>query len=352
MSLPTAEAQIEFLQNIQRLFNEGEFQATYKFALLLTLAELAVEHGDDTGNETSLPMALVAEKFAELYWRQVAPYQSGLPETRSSVLSQNLGVQAAVVNHLAVIHADCGGRFSLVRQHPSWTAALGKISAVIRNMPLRYLQIIGRLQVPFLYDYPAPPGRIILKHGVAFNFRRYQGLIQQFARAGWIDHVRGNARNSPMLGQADDLEAFMFGSKRASVTMVAPVLQALQEDRCFYCQERLRGTAEVDHFIPLARYPRDTAHNFVLAHRNCNNDKRELLAAKPHVERWLEQTERHDQEISSRLGDLGFVADRACSRLVAQWAYGQAVETHAQVWSGRGVVLPIGNDYLNLFAGG
>lgn len=352
MSLPTAEAQIEFLQNIQRLFNEGEFQATYKFALLLTLAELAVEHGDDTGSETRLPMPVVAEKFAELYWRQVAPYQSGLPDTRPSVLSQNLGVQAAVVNHLVVIHADCGGRFSLARQHPSWTAALGRISAVIRNMPLRYLQMIGGVQVPFLYDYPAPPGRIVLKPGVAFNLRRYQALIQQLARAGWIDHVRGNSRNSPMLGQTDDLEAFMFGSKRASLVMVAPVLDDIQKNRCFYCQERLRGSAEVDHFIPWARYPRDTAHNFVLAHRTCNNDKREFLVAKPHVQHWLEHIEQHDDEIGSRLGELGFVADRECSRLVAEWAYAQAVTLRAQVWSGRGIVIPISDDYLGIFAGG
>ena len=58
-------------------FDEGEFQATYKYALLLTLAELAVEHGVDAGGEIDLPMQLVAEKFAEFYWRKVAPYAVG-----------------------------------------------------------------------------------------------------------------------------------------------------------------------------------------------------------------------------------------------------------------------------------
>lgn len=346
MSLPTAEQQIEFLQHIQRLFDEGEFQATYKFALLLTLAELAVERGDDSGAELSLPMPLVAEKFAEFYWRQVVPYQSGLTGTNPNVLSQNLGVQAAVVNHLADIHRKSGGLFSRARAHPDWKQVLSLIASVIRTMPLRYLQIIGGVQVPFLYDYPAPPGVILLKVGVAFNLRRYQALIQHFARAGWIDHVRGNSRNAPMLGQTDDLEAFMFGSKRASLASVAQVLTDVQSDRCFYCQEKLRGSAEVDHFVPWARYPRDTAHNFVLAHRACNNDKRELLAARHHLERWVEQMERTGSEIGGRLGELGFIADPNCSRLVARWAYGQTIAVKGQVWSGRGVVVPIAADYL------
>ena len=349
MTLPSAEAQIAFLQNIQRLFDEGEFQATYKYALLLTLAELAVECGNDSGDELGLPMPRVAEKFAEFYRRQVIPYQSGLAGTEPNVLSQNLGVQAAVVNHLADIHQKSGGLLSRARAHPDWASVLSRIASLIRTMPLRYLQVIGGVQVPFLYDYPAPPGVILLKPGVAFNLRRYQALIQQFARGGWVDHVRGNSRNAPMLGQTDDLEAFMFGSQRASLASVAVVLLDAQSGCCFYCKERLRGNAEVDHFIPWARYPRDTAHNFVLAHRNCNSDKRELLAARPHLERWVEQLERHPGDVGDRLAALGFIADPDCSRRVARWAYAQTIAVQGQVWAGRGVVLPVSPDYLELF---
>jgi 5-methylcytosine-specific restriction endonuclease McrA len=349
VSVPTAGEQIDFLQQIQRLFAEGEFQATYKYALLLTLAELAVEHGDDSGAELDLPMPRVAEKFAELYWRQASPYQSGQHGTVASILSQNLGAQAAVVNRLAEIHQDCGGQFSRARLHPNWKGVLSGISSVIRNMPLRYLQIIGGKQVPFLYDYPARPGLIRLKSGVAFNLRRYQMLIQQLARAGWVDHVRGNSRNTPMLGQLDDLESFMFGSKRASLGMVVPVLAKVQSDRCFYCSNRLQNASEVDHFIPWARYPRDTAHNFVLAHRTCNKDKRELLAARQHLEHWLEQIRGYGDEIGGQLAKLGFVSDAASSKAVTRWAYEQAVTVSAHAWAGRGVVVPVGPEYLEVF---
>jgi hypothetical protein len=40
---PTPERQVEFLRNIQRLLAEGLFTASYKFALLHAIADLAVE---------------------------------------------------------------------------------------------------------------------------------------------------------------------------------------------------------------------------------------------------------------------------------------------------------------------
>ena len=348
MSIPSADEQIAFLQQIQRLFSEGEFQATYKYALLLSMAELAVELGNDTGCTLDLPMQQLAEKFAELYWRQVVPYQSGQAGTQSEVLSQNLGIQAAVINHLRPIYRDCGGKISRAPRHPDWMPVIREISTLIRAMPLRYLQILGGTLVPFLYDYPAPPRKVTLKPGVAYNLRRYQALIQQFARAGWIDHVRGNSRNQPMLGQIDDLESFMFGSKRSSLTQVAPILEARQSGRCFYCQEKLRGAAEVDHFIPWARYPRDTAHNFVLAHRSCNNDKRDMLAASLHLRNWLQRNMDYGDEMGVQIGELGFVADITSSILIARWAYGQALAVKAQVWSKKGVLEPISSDCLEV----
>ena len=337
MTPPDAEAQTVFLQKIQRIFSEGEFAATYKYALLLTLAELAVEAGDDSGAALDLPLTAVGEKFAELYWRQLATYQSGLPETMAAVLRQNQGAQAAVVNHLRDLHRLSAGRLSIARRMAGWAPAIRKVADTVRTMPLRYLQVVGGRLDLFLYDYPGPRGVVRLRPGVAFNLRRYQGLIQEFARSGWIRHVRANRLNLPMLGTADDLESFMFGSPRAPLAPVAEILAPIQAHRCFYCDGRLDTRSEVDHFIPWARYPRDTAHNFVLAHRGCNNDKRDFLAARRHLERWLRHLDGYGSEIGGLLAGLGFLADAGCSRQVARWAYGQAVESGSFGWTGRGM---------------
>ena len=40
--IPTAEERLRFLQDVQRLIDEGLYSATYKFALLSALTDLAV----------------------------------------------------------------------------------------------------------------------------------------------------------------------------------------------------------------------------------------------------------------------------------------------------------------------
>jgi hypothetical protein len=41
----------------------------------------------------------------------------------------------------------------------------------------------------------------------------------------------------------------------------------------------LRPATAVNHFVPWSRYPRDLAHNLVLAHGGCNSRKSDLLGA-------------------------------------------------------------------------
>lgn len=353
MSVPSPERQIHFLQHVQRLFAEGEFSATYKYALILALAELAVERSDDSGGELELPLLAISEKFAELYWRQLAPYSSGQPKTRAGILHQNHGVQAAVVQHLIGLYKASGGRLSTARSLADWEGGIRAVAGVVRQMPLQHLQVMGGRLEPFLYDYPLPARAtaVRLKPGVAYNLRRYQGLIQQLSRAGWVEHIRQVRQNAPMLGQLDDLETFMFGSSRAPLSAVAGVLAPVQDHRCFYCRRRLDGRGEVDHFIPWARYPRDTAHNFVLAHRSCNNDKRDMLAAKSHLEEWMEHIHVREQELGETLTELGFLADLACSTQIANWAYGQSVGTGSMGWVAKGRYEPLDQSCLAVFEG-
>ena len=92
---PTSDEQIEFLVKIQRLLDEGLFVATYKFALLLSLADLSIELGDDSGAGLNLTTDDIAGKFVQYYWRHSMPYAA--PD-EARILRQNTGQQAAIVN--------------------------------------------------------------------------------------------------------------------------------------------------------------------------------------------------------------------------------------------------------------
>lgn len=327
---PTAEAQLQFLQHIQRLFEDGSFVATYKYALLMALAELAVE---DSGRSDPLviPMAAIGEKFADLYWAQTQPYASGAPGCSPAILAQNQGKQAAVINGLLRLRTAGMQTIGEARRSSDWPDVMRDIAQTVAGMPIQYLQNVGGTQVPFLYDYPlAERGKVNLKPGVAFMLRTFAALIQQLARAGWLNHVRQNQRNHQAIGRVDDLEQFMFGTPRAALAGVAPLLNQIQSKKCFYCGEGLPGTPDVDHFIPWIKYPRDLAHNFVLAHAGCNRRKSDMLAAERHLERWVMRNADYGDEIAGEL--KGFAADLTCSHRVAHWAYEQAITAGGSGW--------------------
>jgi len=113
-------------------------------------------------------------------------------------------------------------------------------------------------------------------------------------------------QNLEVLGETADLNEFLFGSERAALAVVRPVLLDVQRGRCFYCHAPLAPAAtHVDHFIAWARYPVDLGHNFVLADSRCNSQKRARLPACDHLAAWAERNaqfarKEHDREMSPR----------------------------------------------------
>src|SRR5262249_42409699 len=121
MSVPRSEEQVQFLLRVQRLLDEGVFTASYKFALLLALADLAVERGGDEGAALRLTTKDLATKFISLYWRQVVPYIARGDVTNSGRLWQNSGQQASIIERIAEAHLKHNGSLARCRASlPEW----------------------------------------------------------------------------------------------------------------------------------------------------------------------------------------------------------------------------------------
>lgn len=60
--------------------------ASYKFALLLVLADLSIEAGDDSGGALTITTDQIAVKFIKDCWRQAVPY---VASAEARVLQQN-----------------------------------------------------------------------------------------------------------------------------------------------------------------------------------------------------------------------------------------------------------------------
>jgi 5-methylcytosine-specific restriction endonuclease McrA len=344
---PSADAQLAFLSKLQRLLAEGDFTATYKFGLLIALADLAVELGADDGSALVLSVRQVAERFVALYWRHAVPYSSPQGAT-SGVLVQNLGAQAAVINAISDFRAATGvNSFLQAQGHPSYRGLVTTVGATVSAQPLEYLQNFGGATDPFLYERGR--GQVRLKEGVAYCLRRFHPLVQQLARTQWVEHIKGNHRNRTILGDGGDLEDFLFATSRQTLTLVSQELRRLDGDRCFYCSERL-GEADVDHFVPFALYGRDLVNNFVLAHPSCNRSKSDTLAAKGHLERWLERLLRRSDDLRELGRHAGIAADDATARRVASWAYGNVLASGGNAWLRPSVYMPVDGDYLRILS--
>lgn len=347
-SAPSAETQLQFLGKLQRLFTESDFTATYKFALLISLADLAIELGTDTDQALVLTNRQLGARFIGLYWKHCLPY-GNRKGNGTGILIQNHGTQAAVVSAISAFRERTGlASLQLASTHPDFRALLTSVSQTVSAQPLTYLQNFGGGNDEFLYERFGS-GKIRLKSGVAYCLRRFYPLIQQLARSHWIGHIKANRHNQPFLGEADDLDSFLFSASRQSLEVMGQGLRKLEGARCFYCGHSL-STADVDHFIPFAQYPRDLAHNFVLAHPGCNRSKSDTLAARVHLERWLERIMRQHDALTEIGLNAGLVTDRNTAKQVSQWAYTSAVAAQAKAWIRANSYTPIDATYADCFS--
>jgi hypothetical protein len=342
---PTPAEQIAFLGNIERLLSEGQFVATYKYALLIAIADLAVQLGSDDGSELELPLRAIAEQFLELYGRHSAPYGTGA----QSVLIQNNGQQASVISIVANLQRH-HGTLMRAQASPAWRGAITQTARLIRSMPLWRLQVLRNQTLDFLYERDAANDRITLKAGVAANLRRFHGMVVRLAQSEWMHFIQGLPSNAPLLGSTSDLGQFLFGAERSTLIAMTPALADAQRGQCLYCGRRV-STGHIDHFVPWSRYPRDLAHNLVLAHVECNHNKSDLLAAESHLEHWLQRNSDHDAGIVAAGRAANIIVDGPATIGVAAWAYAHNAALGAPAWSSGEIVEPLSGRWRSLLGG-
>ncbi|MFH1465456.1 MAG: HNH endonuclease domain-containing protein [Pseudomonadota bacterium] len=301
--------QLDVVERVLQILAEGRRSSTYKLAVLVGLLDLCQERTSELGwPPTSVTTRELAEKVIELYWPQVGQH-NGRP------LAQNRGQEGAILATVRVLHdtaqalpgpgASLHGVRSLRRAE--YEAAVDEVEWKLIEMPLPKLQRVGGDRIAWLYriewddDHLPTRGEvrryqqglatsfdncIRLLPDVALAFVRLHGLLRPFVEQQWVRQVA--AMNAL---EEDSLHGFLFGRDRQDLGAVRPVLLDLQRGGCFYCGGGVREVeAEVDHFLPWSRHPDDGLDNLVIAHRRCNRDKSDFLAAAEHVGRWRERS--------------------------------------------------------------
>jgi hypothetical protein len=336
---------LDFLRNLQQLLDEGVFVATYKHALLQSIADLAIEKSADEDGSMRVWVLDLAEKFIYYYWRQSAPYRGS-----DGILKQNSGRQAAIVNYVAETRAEYLTLPSCRSDKEEWQSLRRRVANVIKTMPLWKLQVVPGGTNEFLYrksEYEA--GSIRLLPDAVRSLRDLYVIITNFIRGAWISQILSIGYNRDILGDVAALPEFLFGSERASLERYRKVLREFQLSRCFYCGREVRS-GELDHFIPWSRYPVDLGHNFVYSHPNCNRAKRDFLADLHHLAKWNNDHLGNDGELDNALDRAGLIHDKLRSRHIAQWAYEQGEAARSHVWSDDGNLRLLGSRWRQILA--
>lgn len=325
-------ADIEFLENLQLVLAESRTNSSYKYALLIALADICVETAPaDDGSELEIPITAIAEKFLELYWRHGLPYGSGLRDDGGGVLNQNRGSQALVVTRASALRQAFGSPTS-ARRHRQWKQATSRLVGHLKEMPLWRLQRLRTRTLDFLYPEAPDADWITLRPGIAAAFRRFHTLVVRLVQAEWMAFLYSLPGNQIILGNSGDLADFLFGPQRESLTKARAALADLQSGKCFYCSRPVAGPGEVDHFIPWSRYPRNLVHNLVLADRRCNSAKSDALAGTEHWRRWLSHTQTNDRYLAAIGAANALPTDLDAAMHVASWCYSEAQRVGMELW--------------------
>lgn len=359
--------EVRFLEKLQWLLAEGDFSATYKFAVLLGLTELAVETASHDGYLEMFTTRQLAERVVGLYWPQVRPYAASGASAEAIVLKQNSGKQARIITTLSLLARETGGgpigQVQLTRAE-AYETCVREVEWKLIEMPLPRVQRLDSGEDRFLYeigwsvdDVERVGGRlksevrayqrgdasgfqntIRMKPGVVETLARLNGLIRQLIEARWVIEV---AKFNKSDLRDPSLAEHLFGSERTALERVRGPLTEAQAGRCFYCDGRLQKP-QVDHFVPWARYPDNRIENLVVADGTCNGSKGDHLAAEQHLTRWLRRfavEARERATLHEIAHELSWPEGGSSTLAIARHVYGQYPE-EARLWARSGQFTP------------
>lgn len=335
------------------ILDDGSFSATYKFAVVLALLDVCIENTARSGvPPSSITTRQLAERVLELYWSHAVPFRE------HGVLRQggnHHGQQAEILRDIDRFRIGSGAsggdtlhRAKLARPR-EYQRLLNAVEWKLIEMPIPRLQVLGRTEDRFLYEYAwgldvrpgtigayqrGSPGafdnRLNLKPGVSEHLVRLNGILRPLFQREWARKV---ARMNEL--PEAELESFLFGTDRVPLDAVRRPLLELQSGRCFYCDVVVNSRADVDHFLPWSRYADDGLDNLVVAHDGCNASKSAFLAAASHVERWRARLREHDTALDAIAEHQLWRRSPSRTLSVARALYLKLPET-ARLWESRG----------------
>ncbi len=240
----------------------------------------------------------------------------------------------------------CRNVADLRRQCPhDYERTLDEVERTFARYPIRLLQVVNGVNLPFLYDidwdervslsklHREGGGEVRFRPGAGDALLRLGPLVRPLIETQWARMV---ASINQIDLEEERLRAHLFGSIRSSFPLkMRQGLTDLYDGRCFYCDQRLGKRFDLDHFIPWSRYPNDAIENLVPADPRCNGDKRNTLPALSHLSRWSKQIEAANPHLVEMAQRNKWLSDQPRTLAIARSAY-RHLPSGTPLWLGPG----------------
>lgn len=305
-----------FLEAVQELIFSNSLNNTYKLALIIAIADLALEQPTqeiDADCPLRVPFERLGEKFLELYWPQTNDYQTevtlenGRRIDRCARIEQ--GANRGQLKIFSLIDQFCAHEELVASEtrRPTFLQARRIVGfdklirdctrdVVVKN-PLQYIK-----GCEFLFTLDRVGKALVISAKHADMLRRFHTTVTELARTRWENKVRSLDKNAQILGESPvmSLREFLFNQTRSeNLTVARNILtEVTGQCHCFYCGCALgKAKTHVDHFLPYRIFNLPRIHNFVLACEHCNTSKSDSLAADDHLTHWVERNVRYGKDL-------------------------------------------------------
>lgn len=306
--------QLDPVEGILAVLDEGSTTGTNKFGLLLALIDLA----PSVDSDRVLSVSRIAEKLIELHWDHAKPY-------RGSTLRQVASGNRENTTFLLVVkdlQEDDGAALPFEQARlkiddRAWRTAVSEVSRGTLKNPLPRLQHLPGDPPPFLYEsVSGSPARIRFVDGALEALVQYGPILRDLIEFRFVRFVADKNRASLGTSVADQIDEHLFGASRH----MPPVamrhdLWIIQDGRCLYTggsvgdPARSGSRASLDHVVPWARVRLSAAENFLVTATATNSAKNAVLLAPDLLNRWVEHLKRNNEEIASVARQYGWPSD-------------------------------------------
>ncbi|WP_419910796.1 HNH endonuclease [Candidatus Poriferisodalis sp.] len=354
------------IQGVLEILDRAAMTGTNKLGLLLTLLDLAPTLD---GDAATISPIRVAERYLEIHWEHVRPYQGVTLRQSSARKERGDGTTADDTTVMQEVHrlrtllterrrGDLRDKplefvkrsIERLEWHSDWEeaseTALARVRASLLKNPVRLLQQLPGNPDPFLYDSPSGREGLTLLPGVAESLTRFAGILRpliEFRFAQEVVRINHETLNLPV----DDVYSHLFGHERIMPPQkMRERLVQIQQGRCIFTGASLPtagDSLELDHVVPWSRARLSQVENFLMTTRSVNSTKSDSMLGPAAIERWLRHLDANSAAIRDCAHEHNWPSNLHSVRQVVLHMY-EALDATTGVWEFDRGIQPLGND--------